>query len=944
MRRLKRTAVVVALCSVLPSLAGLLGTAPTAAEGAEPGLARALLHGGVEWSAVAVALAVGFFAAVRWRGSPTPEAALLALTLPAIALLDAAHALAPAVTADPAAAVLTWTLSRAVLAVALSLGLAAALPASSGSWMSRASAVALGLLGTAAVLAAAAALRGALSPALVQRLVAFDGAWNTVILLLLAAAAILVLPQLPRDQPLASALRISMVPQLLCQLELVLGSAEHADLHSQLAHWLRLLAYGTLLAGVAADYSSLMRKRATTEQELDLTTQEIAEIKRRLTAEEHSRQQSEAQHRMLEKAIETMSLGVTITDSEGKILYVNPADARMHGYETGELIGKQARMFAAPGTLAGGQDDSTKVAEPWSRERVDVTREGQMFPVRLVSDRIRDAAGKSVVTVTLCEDISERKRFREALGRRDRILEAVGLAAERFLSETSWGQSVEEVLERLGRAAGVDLIYIHLENEPIPFTPHGLILSWTTPGGSLEESFTQGLGLTERLRAWKARWHDRLDAGRTLVCRAPELPEDDRQLLEDWGVSSLVMVPIFVGSRLLGYLCLEDGDTERRWSPAELEALKIAARTFGASIQRRLVESDLASSEEKYRDLTENANDLIQSISPDGRYLFVNRAWKETLGYGGDEVSRLKVWDVVRSETADADDGFDQSLLSYDGSNRIETVFTTKDGQEITVEGSVSCRYVDGLPVAIRGIFRDITERRLVDRMIQDFISTVSHELRTPLTSIIASLGLLESGRLAHDTERTTELIAIALRNSNRLLQLINNLLDLRRLAADKMTFRLEQLELLPLLQETLDDIRAFADSYKVALALEEETPGLEAVADRERLMQVLDNLLSNAIKFSPAGETVTITVRGTAERAVITVADNGPGIPEEFRSRLFEKFSQVEQGVTRSTGGSGLGLSIARGLVEGMDGAIELAPPTASGTVFHIRLPLAPH
>ncbi len=682
--------------------------------------------------------------------------------------------------------------------------------------------------------------------------------------------------------------------------------------------------------------ASLATERAAFQAREDSLRARIAEL-------EAERERQSKTLQMLERTVDSMSQGVTITDMEGKILYVNPADAEMHGYDVDELVGQRAQVFSPAGIGSRPQESVGRPGHPWRRERLNTTKDGRTFPVRLTSERIHDEEHRPMATVTICEDLEEREHIREALARRDRILEAVGLAAEKFLSDLSWEKSVEKVLERLGRATGVDLIYILRVKEGKRFDPLGVLLAWGTSGGAAEEAFSEELGLRDREDLF-SRWKDRLEAGETLHGKVKDLPPDEREILGAWGIRSYVVVPIFVQSALRGYLSLEEGDEEREWSPTELEALTTAARTFGASIYKSEAEKALAESEEKYRELLESANDLIQSVAPDGRFLFVNRAWQETMGYSDEEMNHLKVWDVVRP-SADGDEDRDilQSILTDDGQGPIEAIFVTKDDREITVEGSVNCRYEDGLPVATRGIFRDITERKVVDRMIQDFISTVSHELRTPLTSIIASLGLLESGKLAAKPERAADLVSIALRNSKRLLQLINNLLDLQKLSARKMTFQLEAVPVDEILEEAVEDIRAFAESCSIRLRVEPfEPPDLEILGDRDRLMQVLNNLLSNAIKFSPDQATVRVGAYLRNEQIVLTVADQGPGIPEEFRGRLFDRFTQFDSSSTRRSGGSGLGLSIVKGLVEGMSGRVSLETELDKGTTFHVALPIA--
>ncbi len=304
---------------------------------------------------------------------------------------------------------------------------------------------------------------------------------------------------------------------------------------------------------------------------------------------------------------------------------------------------------------------------------------------------------------------------------------------------------------------------------------------------------------------------------------------------------------------------------------------------------------------------------------------------------------KLTIWEVVRPAPPDSKRDVLQSMLIDDGLGRIEAMFVAKDGKEIAVEGTVTCRYVDGLPVAAQGIFRDITERRQIDNMKTEFLSTVSHELRTPLTSIIASLGLLESGRLAGNPQRIQELIQVAHRNSNRLLKLINNLLDLQKIAARKMTFRSDAIDVQALLEEAVRSLLAYADSLEIELVLQQAPPLLRVFGDRDRLMQVLHNLLSNAIKFSPPREKVILEARRTQDKVILVVIDHGQGIPEEFRSRIFDQFSQADTSKTRAAGGSGLGLSIAKGLVEGMKGAIRLETQLGAGTQFFVELPVAP-
>ncbi|GAA3578104.1 ATP-binding protein [Marinobacter xestospongiae] len=237
-------------------------------------------------------------------------------------------------------------------------------------------------------------------------------------------------------------------------------------------------------------------------------------------------------------------------------------------------------------------------------------------------------------------------------------------------------------------------------------------------------------------------------------------------------------------------------------------------------------------------------------------------------------------------------------------------------------------------------VFQDITEQKRVARMKSEFVSTISHELRTPLTSISGALKLMSAGKAGDLPESARPLVTMAIRNSERLTRLINDLLDMDKLVAGKMSFEIEVQSVSDLLATALDNVATYAREQEVRLT--SRLHGEVWVrADEHRFQQVMDNLLSNAIKFSPPGESVRVAVDVRNEAVTISVSDRGPGIPQSFQGRLFEKFSQADSSDRRAKGGTGLGLAIARGLLEGMDGSIHF-DTSPQGTNFHITLPRA--
>jgi signal transduction histidine kinase len=235
---------------------------------------------------------------------------------------------------------------------------------------------------------------------------------------------------------------------------------------------------------------------------------------------------------------------------------------------------------------------------------------------------------------------------------------------------------------------------------------------------------------------------------------------------------------------------------------------------------------------------------------------------------------------------------------------------------------------------------RDITQQLEAERMKQEFTSTLSHELRTPLTSIIGSLQLINSGVLGDIDKDVLELTTIAERNGQRLLDLINDILDVEKIESGKLTLFPEPMLLSDMVAESLTLNRGFADRFKVRLAAEGELPAVKVNADRKRLLQVMTNLLSNAAKFSPEGSIVQVTIQVEGGSVRVSVHDNGPGIPEGFRGRIFGRFAQADMSYTRQKGGTGLGLSICKRLIEMMDGKIGFSDRSGGGTSFWFELP----
>jgi PAS domain S-box-containing protein len=273
-----------------------------------------------------------------------------------------------------------------------------------------------------------------------------------------------------------------------------------------------------------------------------------------------------------------------------------------------------------------------------------------------------------------------------------------------------------------------------------------------------------------------------------------------------------------------------------------------------------------------------------------------------------------------------------------------EWTYIRKDGSRLPVEMSLTALTDhEGQITGYMSISQDITARKEIEAMKNEFISVVSHELRTPLTSIRGALGLMAGGAAGALPPKADELVGIAHKNSERLVCIINDILDIEKIESGKLHMQLQAVDVRYLLTQAIEANRAYAERFKVNLRLGDLQEGMMVEADPDRLMQVMANLLSNACKFSPEGSDIEINATSAVSGCIrIFVRDHGQGIPAAFHSRIFGKFMQVDSSNTRRSEGTGLGLSITKRLIEAMDGSITFESEEGKGTVFIVELPQA--
>jgi PAS domain S-box-containing protein len=372
--------------------------------------------------------------------------------------------------------------------------------------------------------------------------------------------------------------------------------------------------------------------------------------------------------------------------------------------------------------------------------------------------------------------------------------------------------------------------------------------------------------------------------------------------------------------------------------------------------------SEQVRAEGRLRTLTRQSDSILASVGDgiygidlEGRVTFVNAAAMQMLGYKQDEMLGCVMHELIHHTRADGtpydsiDSPIRKSLANLATVRVSNEIFWRKDGTSFPVEYVARPQIdsqspdSDGLkPLGVVVAFTDTTERRALDRMKDEFISTVSHELRTPLTSLRGALGLLAGGALANRPEKTQQMLEIAISNSDRLVRLVNDILDLERISSGKTELHSTLCSAEDLLRRAagVQQARAPRPNIRIFFAAN----GVNVWADPDRILQTLSNLLSNAIKFSPAGSEIHLTARYLDDgEALIEVQDQGSGIPADKLEHIFDRFRQGDASDSRAMGGTGLGLAICRSIVNQHGGRIWATSVEGKGTTFHFTLPTKP-
>lgn len=392
--------------------------------------------------------------------------------------------------------------------------------------------------------------------------------------------------------------------------------------------------------------------------------------------------------------------------------------------------------------------------------------------------------------------------------------------------------------------------------------------------------------------------------------------------------------------------------------------LKISSGNYGTKIPQRtadeigslsnsidqmrdkiqLTMNELVDGEKMQRAILESVPDAIITINAKGIIQSFNPSAEKTFQYAANEVTGKNIKMLMPDDIAFHHDQYLNNFISTHRAKVIdisrELFGIRKDQSRFPIDLTINAKVIDNEYI-FTGVIRDITERKKVDRLKNEFVSTVSHELRTPLTAIKGSLDIVTHGLNLKLPEQATTMLNIANRNVERLLILINDILDVSKLESGKLNFKLEKVEAKPFLKSCIELNQEYAKKYNTKFLCGECDDDIIINVDKDRLAQVMSNLLSNAAKYSPENIAVKISTVVNHDVIRVNVKDYGPGIPEDFQNTLFEKFTQSDSGDTRQVGGTGLGLSISKMIIEKLGGTIGFDTIINKETTFYFELPI---
>lgn len=651
----------------------------------------------------------------------------------------------------------------------------------------------------------------------------------------------------------------------------------------------------------------------------------------------HDQATRESQERFRD-LFENSSEMIATLSPEGKFLYANPAWKRCFGLNQSALLDLHSfeDLF--------GPDCRNEVAAFFRRaldgesiDRVALrnhTLDGRLLEFELSLSK-RQRAGNPLAVRCLMRDVTQQRQREHRL--------ALQLVVSQIVGEnTSPEIAATRILETLCISQGWEMAVkweVNLDEQRLDFSA-----GWAAPGTQAEDLLQQTAGRSLEdphdlaMRVWldgRPVWITDLSGGAHTARVNAAIAY---QMSSGWAA------PVKVGNNLLAVLEFYS-HLRLRENHEALAAIDVVASSLGQMLARTRERGRV---EELYRQqeiLLNAVADCICGIDRRGLVSFANPAAGRVLGTATSRMIGRSIHEVLHGANSSGKACGEECALRRATLRQLasagEDTLYRADGTAFPAEYFFTPILDQGRFSGSVLSFRDISQRYALDRMKDEFISTVSHELRTPLTSIRGALGLLSSGILGNINDKAANLLRIAVTNSDRLVRLINDILDLERIQSGREPITFRPVQLSEVIRQAIDGMQPVAEAAGVQLL--HDTSQVEIHGDPDRLLQVLTNLLSNAVKFSPADSSVSIITRPGQQGVTLSVIDQGRGIPADKLEAIFGRFQQVDASDSRQKGGSGLGLAICRTIVAQHSGRIWAERNPASGSTFRVYLPYKP-
>ena len=647
---------------------------------------------------------------------------------------------------------------------------------------------------------------------------------------------------------------------------------------------------------------------------------------------------------------------ITVT-ADGAIELWSDGALTTYGFTRDEAVGRIARELLRTRVpiSAGSAESAGSAAVPvdpdaevvrtgrWSGELVQTRKDGVEITVASRWAIRRDERGASRGILRHESDVTEQRRVQEDLAfeaRRQGALSRFAVTVD--VANNTQTEILERAVAAVAAGLPADAASIVMW-EPVrgEFVLSASTIAAPTPGEAAGE---------RPQMASATRWiiEHRLPL---VIQDVRNDPDGGETNLVDHGFVAYAGVPVVLyGEKATGVLYALHRSPPAS-SDGDLGYLReVALRTAVAiSLQRLLEDVQLANEELKRgrretESILRSASEGICGLDLAGCFTFVNPAAARLLGYASADLLGKDAHETIHHTRADgspypaADCPVRRTYETGERATDATEVLWRKDGSPVPVEWWATPINEGSAVAGVVLTFRDIAQRKEVDRMKDEFVSVASHELRTPLTSIHGALGLIAGGVFGALPEGADEMIRTALRNAERLGRLVNDLLDLDRMRAGQAPIQRRDVDIAELVKQATDVMGPMAESAGVRLEL--KVAPCVVAADADRILQVLTNLISNAIKFSPSGQVVRIATEHRGGELIMRVIDHGRGIPADKLDEVFERFQQVNVADARVRGGSGLGLAIAREIVEQHGGRIWAESAPGTGSTFLLALP----